>query len=240
MEKIRGIEKHFPDFNDSVNALQEATMARLNCHNIGRVIEFDSATQTCTIQLMQLKQHGNNIYTPAPLTKVPLIIYGQGGAHITLPDPVGSICLVLFLDRNIDAFLETGEIYEPQTNRMHDFTDCVAITTFKTLVDSIEDYDTEAISISYQKIINEIIYNSVIKNYGNSIQLRVNAEENTTQIILNDKVNIQNTSQNLAALMQDLINTVKGLTVNLTTGAVTTGTQDALDVVAEEFSELLQ
>lgn len=240
MAKIRGIEKHFPDFSDAISSAQEAVMSRLNCHNVGKIIEFDSLTQTCTIQLMQLKQHGNSTYTPAPLTEVPLIIYGQGNAHITLPDPVGSICLVFFLDRNIDVFIQTGELYQPDTTRMHDFTDCIAVTTFKTSVDPIEDYDTEAISIIYTKLIEEVLYTAVIKNYANSILLQVNTQENTSQIALTDKINIQNTNQNMAALIQNLIDTIKGLTINLKTGAVTTGSQDALDVVAEDFSELLQ
>lgn len=240
MAKIKGIEKHFPDFSDAISSAQEAVMARINCHNIGRIIEFNAENQTCTIQLMQLKQHGIYTHTPAPLTEVPLIIYGQGGAHITLPNPEGSICLVFFLDRNIDAFLQTGELYQPDTTRMHDFSDCVAITTFKTLTNPIQDYDTEAISIIYKKIIDEVVYNSVIKNYGNSIQLKVITEENTSQIVLTDKINIQNTKQNMAVLIQNLIDTIKDLTINLTNGRVTTSSQDALDVVAEDFSELLQ
>lgn len=150
MAKVKGIEKHDIDFNDVILFNQEAVMSRLNCHNIGRIIEFDSTTQTCTIELMQLKQMSSEIIIPAPLTEVPLIVYGSGDASITLPNPVGTICLVLFLDRNMDAFMQTGEQYVPDTARMHDFTDCVALTTFRTLVNPIENYDENSISINYQ------------------------------------------------------------------------------------------
>lgn len=234
------LEKHFPDFNDVIARIQQTTMSRLNCHNIGKIIEFEPETQTCTIQLMQQEQLGDNIYTPAPLTEVPLILYGVEGAHITLPNPVGSICLVLFLDRNIDAFMRTGEIYTPETKRTHDYTDCVALTTFKTLVNPIENYDAEAISIIYDKLIEEILYTSVIKNYGNSLLFKVSTEEASAQISIDDKINIQNTNQNLATLIQSLIATVKALTVNTNSGVVTPASQNALQTIADNFSELLK
>lgn len=234
------LEKHFPDFNDVIARVQQTTMSRLNCHNIGKIIEFEPETQTCTIQLMQQEQLGDNIYTPAPLTEVPLILYGVEGAHITLPNPVGSICLVLFLDRNIDAFMRTGEIYTPETKRTHDYTDCVALTTFKTLVNPIENYDTEAISIIHDKLIEEVLYTSVIKNYGNSLLLKVSTEETSAQITVDDKINVQNTNQNLATLIQNLIATIKALTVNTNSGIVTPASQDALQTIADNFSELLK
>lgn len=234
------LEKHFPDFNDVIARVQQTTMSRLNCHNIGKIIEFEPETQTCTIQLMQQEQLGDNIYTPAPLTEVPLILYGVDGAHITLPNPVGSICLVLFLDRNIDAFMRTGEIYTPETKRTHDYTDCVALTTFKTLINPIENYDTEAISIIYDKLIEEVLYTSVIKNYGNSLLLKVSTEEASAQITIDDKINVQNTNQNLATLIQSLIATIKALTVNTNSGVVTQASQNALQTIANNFSELLK
>lgn len=234
------VEKHFPDFNDVIARIQQTTMSRLNCHNIGKIIEFEPETQTCTIQLMQQEQLGDNIYTPAPLTEVPLILYGVEGAHVTLPNPVDSICLVLFLDRNIDAFMRTGEIYTPETKRTHDYTDCVALTTFKTLVNPIENYDTEAISIIHDKLIEEVLYTSVIKNYGNSLLLKVSTEETSAQITVDDKINVQNTNQNLATLIQNLIATIKALTVNTNSGVVTTTSQNALQTIANNFSELLK
>ena len=164
----------------------------------------------------------------------------MGDGFITLPNPVGSICLLFFMDRNIDAFLETGELYEPENTRLHDFSDCIAITTFSTLNNPIENYDDTSITVAYKKLVDEVLYSAVIKNFGNSIQLKVSTEENTTQINISDKVNIQNTSQNLATLIQELITDVKSLTVNLTTGAVMPTSVDALDATADKFTELLQ
>lgn len=159
-----GIHKENVSISEISQLLKDNVMANLNCHNIGKIIDFDSSTQTCTVELMQIKQYNGNFFTPAPITQVPLIILGAGGGHITMPNPVGTICLILFLDRNIDNFMETGEQYVPETSRMHDFTDAIALTTFTTLANPLENYDENAITISYQnaniKVKDEIVINS--------------------------------------------------------------------------------
>lgn len=240
MARLEQIPKSEPTFNDLMIMAQNNTMARTNCHNVGRIIEFDKDKQTCTVQIMQLKQFFDKTMATAPITDVPLIIYGMGDGFITLPNPVGSVCLLFFMDRNIDAFLETGELYEPDNTRLHDFSDCIAITTFSTLNNPIENYDDTSITVAYKKIVDEVLYSAVIKNFGNSIQLKVSTQENTTQINISDKVNIQNTSQSLATLIQDLITEIKAITVNTTSGAVMPTSQDNLDAIASKFTELLQ
>ena len=149
-----------------LNLLKMNVYSNLNCHNIGRITDFDKTKQTCTVQLMQVKQFNDNYYLPAPITDVPLIIYGAGHGHITLPNPINTYCLLMFMDRNIDNFLETGEQYTPETTRMHDFTDCVAITTFKTLVNPLEDYDENAVTITYQNSYIKVKDEISITNQG--------------------------------------------------------------------------
>ena len=236
MAKLRGINKTQVDFNNVMHMSQDAIMSRLNVHNIGRIIEFDKTTQTCTVELMILKQFNESIITPAPITQVPLIILGAGGGHITMPNPEGTICLLLFLDRNMDNFIETGEAYAPETSRMHDFTDCVALTTFKTAINPISNYDDEAITIFNDGLIEEVRKISFIKVYPNIIQIQTADGANIT---LNDKVSISNTSQNLGTLIQSLITAIEGLTVNTTTGAVKQSSIDVLNGIADDFKELI-
>ena len=219
-----------------LNFMKNNIMANLNCHNIGRILEFDPQTQTATIELMQIKQFNNNLYNPAPLVGVPLIIYGAGGGHITLPDPTGTICLLFFMDRNIDAFLETGESYLPDTSRMHDFTDCVALTTFKTLVNPLTEYDEKAVTIMNEEIIEEVKQKSFIKVYSQQILM-----QNTLggQISVTDKINIQNTTQSLANLIQSFLAACESITT-VNGGALTSASKQAFTDLKAQFEELLQ
>lgn len=240
MAKIQTVDKTKADFNDIMEVSQNAIMSRLNCHSVGKVIEFDKTTQTATIQLMQLKQFANEIYTPAPLTEVPLIIYGNEQSGITLPDPTGTICLIFFLDRNIDSFIQTGEMYQPDTSRMHDYTDCIAITTFKTLVNPIEDYDENALTLYHKRIIEEIAYTAIIKNYANSLLLQVSGNENISKFNIASKFNMQNSSYSLATLIQILIEKIEAIVVNTATGALSQSSIDDLEEVKEDFQGLLE
>ena len=262
MAKTKQIDKTTSDLLNVLDVEQNAILSRINCHGIGKIIEFDKSTQTASIQLMQVKQFENSYFIPSLLTEVPLIIYGTENASITLPDPVGTICLVFFMDRNIDAFIQTGEMYSPDTARMHDFTDCIAITTFKTLINPINDYDETAITLFYTKTIEEIAYTSIIKNYANSILLKTTDETsnasielevtneggisnanieltaNNSKIAVNNLITIQNNTQNLGNLIQLLIQTIKAITI--LNNQVSQTSKDALDGVAADFAALLQ
>ena len=271
MAKIRQIQKSQINFNGVMNVAQDAIMSRLNCHNIGRIIEFDSTTQRCTVQLMQLKQFGESTITPVPITDVPLIILGAGNSHITMPNPVNTICVLLFMDRNIDDFLSTGESYAPATSRMHDFSDCVALTTFTTLVNPIENYDIEAVTIFNKELIEAIQYDSNIKVYGNGVLISSNAVNEgdneggsggnepviTTgkllvnsssvqaftssggQVVISDKLNLQNSSQNLATLIQAFLTACENIAVVTNTGMLTPAAKQAFTDLKTQFEELL-
>lgn len=239
---IRQIEKAQINFNSVMQLSQDTIMSRLNCHNIGKILSFNPDTQTADIQLMQIKRFNNEYITPTVLTDVPLIIYGASGGHITLPDPTGSICLLLFMDRNIDAFLETGEMYTPTSTRMHDFTDCIALTTFKTLANPIENYDDKAITIINDEIIEEVKNQSYIKVYPSSIKIKtsIGGEEPAgSEINLTDKINIQNTQQNLANLIQSFLTACESITT-VNGGALTPASKQLFTDLKTQFEELLQ
>lgn len=235
MAEIRQVQRSQTNFNDVMAIAQDAIMSRINCHNIGRILEFDKNTQTCTVELMQVKQFNEQFIIPAPITQVPLIILGAGGGHITMPNPEGTICLLLFIDRNIDNFMETGEQYTPDTTRMHDFTDAIALTTFTTLANPLENYDDDAISIFNKGLIEEVEKLSSIKIYPNKIEIQTADGVNIT---LNDKVSVNNSSQNLGTLIQALLTACEGI-VTVTGGTLTPTSKQAFTDLKSQFEELI-
>lgn len=241
MPPIKQITKAQIDFNSVMELSQDAIMSRLNCHNIGRIIEFDPTNQLCTVELMQIKRFNDQYITPAPLTNVPLIICGAGGGHITMPNPVGTICILLFMDRNIDAFLETGESYVPPTTRMHDFTDCIALTTFKTLANPLTEYDEKAVTIMNEEIVEGIKNKSYIKVYGDNVQIKTTQGEATSAAInVSNKINIQNNSQNLASLIQSFLVACESIVVDPNSGALTPASKQLFTDLKTQFEELLE
>lgn len=283
MAKTKQIDRSDINNFNAWKITQDAVFSKLNCHALGKIIEFDPATQLCTVELMQVKQFQNQYYTPAPITQVPLLIYGAKNGHITLPDPVGTICLVIFSDRNIDNFIETGEQYESSSTRMHDLTDAICFTTFKTLANSLSDYDTRAVHIFNEETIEDIIYHSLIKVYGDHIQLNSASGEDSTNIIINPVsytqttttstidtttlntlsdnttiqasnkinltsdlggnidvaalINVSNTAQSLAPLMQALITAI--INIIIVDSQLSQASKNTLNAIKAQFAELL-
>lgn len=229
MAVINKISKEKPTELEINQLLKSNIFSNLNCHNIGRILEFDPTTQLCTVELMQIKQFNDQYFTPAPITQVPLIMYGAGNAHITLPNPVGTICLLLFLDRNMDSFMETAEQYVPETSRMHDFTDCVALTTFKTLVNPVQNYDEKAISLLNESIVDEVKKETSLRVYPDGLEVETSG-----------KIKLANTSQNLATLIQNLLTACEDITVDTNTGALSPASKQAFTNLKAQFEELLK
>lgn len=238
---IQQLSQNTPTITDILGLLKTNIFANLNCHNIGKILEFNPQTCTCTVELMQIKQFNKKLYTPVPITNVPLIICGSGGGHITMPNPVGTICILLFMDRNIDTFLETGESYVPPTTRMHDFTDCIALTTFKTLANPLTEYDEKAVTIMNEEIIEGIKNKSYIKVYGDNVQIKtIQGEATSAAINVSNKINIQNNLQNLAGLIQSFLVACESIVVDPNSGALTPASKQLFTDLKTQFEELLE
>lgn len=237
---MQKIKKSQIGLNEALSIQQDAIMSRLNCHNIGKIIKFYPETQTADIQIMLPQQVDGMPIFPSLLSDIPLIIYGTGDASITLPNPEDTTCLLLFIDRDIDKFMLTNEMYEPATSRMHDFTDCVALTTFTTLANPMVDYDTEAITLIHQKIIEEVKKQSYIKIYPDRIELKnIQGEAAQGLISIGEKINIGNNTQNLANLIQAFLTACENIAVVTNTGVLTPAAKQAFTDLKTKFGELL-
>lgn len=242
MAKKIDLSKNKIDLAQVLRQIKLNVAANLNCHNIGRVLDFDKDTQTCTVEILQIGQYNGKSFPLAPITQVPLVIYGAGSGHITLPDPVGTYCVLFFMDRNIDNFLLTGEQYEPETTRMHDFTDCIAITTFKTLANPLSNYDERAVSILNTEIIEDVSYSSYVKVYGDEIDLNSNTviveSAQGGKITTGETVKIENSTYDLCTLIKSLLEACEDITISGST--LNPASKAKFTALKSKFEGLLQ
>ena len=123
---------------------------------------------------------------------------------------------------------------------MHDFTDCVALTTFKTLVNPVKNYDTNAITLAHEKLIENVLNESYIKIYPDSIEItNVQSETARGSIKVGEKINIGNASKNLADLIQSFLTACENITVVTNTGVLTPEAKQAFTDLKTQFEELL-
>lgn len=98
----------------------------------GIVQSFDPIACTCTVQPAISGQstdaQGKIKSAPLPLlVDVPVIFPRGGGCTITFPVKTGDECLVVFSDRCIDFWWQSGGVQEPVDPRQHDLSDAFAI-----------------------------------------------------------------------------------------------------------------
>jgi len=138
-----------------------------NCHRVGKIVGFNKDELTCDVQLLELQAKPmGGTQSFAILKQLPLLIEGSDNAHLTWGNIVGSECLVHFNDRDIDNWFETGEAYEPNSTRMHNFSDgFVTLRPFSKV--KVFQYDDEAVVLENQSSKIRITENTIQITNGN-------------------------------------------------------------------------
>lgn len=172
------------------------TMLEIHCHHVGTIQSFDPDKQVCTATINYKKtfigNDGKEIHRDYPvLGDVPVVFLGGKKSCLTFPssDIIGSECLLLFNDRALDVWWSTGQITPLESNRLHDFSDAIAIVGIRSVPNALGDYDPDR---------------ARLKGIG-SAELAIAAE----------KIRIQNETKNLNTLLQQLITVLSTLTVDV-------------------------
>lgn len=129
-------------------------LASLNCHQIGTIQKFNADDQTASISINMRRLVYNRddpnepqIVTYPLLVKCPVFVLAGGGGFLTMPVAVGDTCMVLFNDRDIDAWWDTGNIVPPNTPRLHSISDGFALVGFRSRANKLPDYSTSDVEL---------------------------------------------------------------------------------------------
>lgn len=142
-----------PSLNDLLNLLKKEIMLDLNCHHPATVQSFNSQAQTVVATVNYTKTFfqintATGQYDPVqvnyPLAiDCPVIILGGGAARLTFPIAAGNECLLLFNDRDLDNWLQSGQVGPVATSRLHSFSDAIALVGLSSAGNVVADYDAE-------------------------------------------------------------------------------------------------
>ncbi|MDU5474031.1 MULTISPECIES: Gp138 family membrane-puncturing spike protein [unclassified Pantoea] len=118
----------------------------------GIVQSFDPDKVTAVIQpairYVETDNDGNRSTKDYPLlVDVPVIFPRGGGCTLTFPIREGDECLVVFADRCIDFWWQSGGVQEPVDPRMHDLSDAFAIVGPQSQAQKIAGISTSAVQL---------------------------------------------------------------------------------------------
>ncbi len=103
-------------------ALKQEFFFSLHCALPGTVVSFDAERQTAEVQpAVKLGSMNYPVLSDVPV-------------FMPMPFEVnpGDVCLVIFADADIDAWLESGGPQEPKSARKHSLSDGFAFVGFRT------------------------------------------------------------------------------------------------------------
>ena len=117
---------------DIIRRFIEFRVADIHTAMPGQVVAFDPLKNTVKVQpLLQrvyIDAAGEETVKSAPqLEDVPVWYPRGGGFRITWDLVPGDIVLLLFCERSIDAWSQTGGEADPRPRRKHDWSDAVAV-----------------------------------------------------------------------------------------------------------------
>lgn len=204
-----------PDLRALLDNFKTEIFASLNCHQWGVIQSFNAAKQTAVVQiamLRQVPQAGAYVSKACPLLlDVPVFVPAGGTGFLSFPVAGGDLCLVLFNDRDMDTFWATGNVAVPNSARMHDLSDGLAIVGFRTGANPLAGYDAAKVVLALA----------------------------TTRLTLGPKIRLENATTDLLTVLTNLITTLKtwvntgGSTPNPATVTALTAIQTQLDTLLQ-------
>jgi hypothetical protein len=193
-----------PDLTDVIDGAIEDLLYSLNCHRVGIVQSFDPIEQTATIRMVdkgvKATTDGEELVDYSLLLDCPVMVNKGTNGGLTIPIIEGDTCLVCFNDRDMDNWLVDGLVQRPNTLRAHDFSDVIAIVGIRNQLNKITDYNNEATEINY--LDNKISIDNTKINLLNSLG---------GSIVIDDKLELKNTAENLKSLIDELITIITNL-----------------------------
>ena len=143
------VQQSQPNLASLLELFKGNLMMQLNCHQVGEIVSFDPSTQTAEVQIKMMKTQNGELKDYAILLDCPCIVLSGGKGRLTFPISPGDSCLVLFNDRDIDNWFASGQKMQPRTERMHNYSDAIALVGLRNLQNKITDYVSDGTQLKY-------------------------------------------------------------------------------------------
>lgn len=113
----------------------------------GHILAFDPSTQLAQIQIGIVRVDvSGRTFTPPPIIECPVYIYG-GDYAVEVQIDAGLEGIVLFSQRCIDAWVQTGGVAQNPILRFHDFSDAYFLPGMRSKPNALSAYTNNGIRI---------------------------------------------------------------------------------------------
>ena len=128
----------------TAQAIADSVSTQMRVAMPGIIQSFDPDAVTCTVEVALRGIVGDGSTELKPLVDVPVIFPRGGGCTLTFPVKEGDECLLIFADRCIDFWWQSGGVQETVDPRQHDLSDAFAIVGPQSQAQKISCISTSA------------------------------------------------------------------------------------------------
>lgn len=112
----------------AIQTVIDVAMESFNTCLPGTFETYDFSSQKASVQPMLTKKYADGVVqTFKPIAEVPVMFPRTKNSGITFPISRGDGCLILFTQRSMELYLNSGEISNPGDPRKFDLSDAIAI-----------------------------------------------------------------------------------------------------------------
>lgn len=114
----------------------------------GNFISFDASTQLAQIQIgiVRIDVNGNT-FEPSPLIECPVAFLGGSQYFIEHQIDPGDECLIIFSQRCIDGWVNSGGVADNPIMRFHDFSDAAVLPGLRSQPNKINDFQNNGVRL---------------------------------------------------------------------------------------------
>ncbi|QGH75033.1 putative baseplate protein [Vibrio phage Rostov M3] len=114
----------------------------------GHFLAFDPDTQLAQIQIgIQRVDVNGKVFEPAPLIECPVAFLGGSEYFIEHQIDPGDECLIVFSQRCIDGWINTGGIADNHIMRFHDFNDAAILPGLRSQPNKISSFENNGVRL---------------------------------------------------------------------------------------------
>lgn len=189
-----------PDITSLLELYFDRKLSGMNCLKIGTIESFDASAHSASISINYRRRFDDDSYKEYPLlVDCPCMILTGGEGHLTFPIAKGDTCLILFNDSDIDQWFSTGQVVAPNSNRVHDIADGIAIVGIRSMINVISGYKTDGVRLKHStnyididSLINMVSTSDITATAATDIEhiseggdIKIEAQAGAKRVIIN-------------------------------------------------------
>jgi hypothetical protein len=194
-----------PNLKDVLDRHRLEVSRSINCHLVGKIVTYDRTKNTASISIAAKREYVDGTVLDFPLlTDCPVFHVQGGGAWLSMPIKFGDHCLVLFNDRDIDAWYHSGQDKVPGSLRAHSLSDGIAF-----------------VGIQHSKS-PLAIEDGIVELHGGTNKVKTSSDAGIAERMTTGKYSVKNNEKDLKTLIDALFTAIGSM--SFTGTAVVGGT----------------